>query len=165
MTISIIAAVAKNGVIGKDKDLVWDLPDDMQYFVDKTRGRHVIMGRNNYESIPHKYRPLPNRTNIIITRQKDYEAPGCTIVNSLKEALDLAKTNGEKEAFIIGGGEIYKLGLSSAHRLYITEIDKEYEGDTWFPKFDQSQWHEVSRIHHPADSRHEAAFDFVVYER
>lgn len=160
-----IAAVAKNGVIGKDNDLVWNLPDDMKYFVEKTKGRHVIMGRKNYDSIPEKFRPLPNRPNIVITRQSDFAANGCTVVNNLGEALDISKASGENEAFIIGGAQIYKLGLEVADRLYITEIHKSYEGDTYFPEIDKSKWIETSRVNHPHDDRHEADFDFVIYER
>ena len=111
MKVSLIAAVSRNNVIGKNNNLIWHLPKDMKFFKDTTQGHHVIMGRKNFESIPHKYSPLPNRTNIIITRQNNYLAKGCIVVNSIKEALEIAKQKGEKEAFIIGGGEIYKLAL------------------------------------------------------
>lgn len=160
-----IAAVAANGVIGKDNDLAWNLPDDMNYFKEKTMGRHVIMGRKNYESIPHKFRPLPNRTNIIVTRQKDYKADDCIVVNNLSDALKICKENKEDEAFIIGGGEIYKLGFDFADRLYLTEIEKAYDGDTRFPEYDKEDWKEINRQHHPEDERHESGFDFVVYEK
>ena len=160
-----IAAVADNGVIGKDNDLVWQLPNDMKYFVEKTRGKHVIMGRKNYESIPAKFRPLPNRPNIIITRQANFKADGCIVLNNLEEAIALAKNANETEAFIIGGAQIYELGLAIADRMYITEIHKSYEGDTHFPTFSKQEWQEVNRESHPADERHETSFDFVVYER
>ena len=160
-----IAAVAENRVIGKDNDLAWNLPDDMKFFMQKTSGHHVIMGRKNYESIPLKFRPLPNRTNIIITRQADYLAEDCIVVHSLETALDVAMKNGEQEAFIIGGGEIYTLGLSMADRMYITEVKAAFEGDAYYPEYDPSQWREVDRKHHPADERHTFAFDFVTYER
>jgi dihydrofolate reductase len=165
MIVSLIAALARNRVIGKNNDLPWRLPDDMQFFMRTTRGHHVIMGRKNYESIPEKFRPLPHRTNVIVTRQSDYRAPGCTVVHSVEEALKLARKDGEKEVFIIGGAEIYRASLPYADRMYLTEIDAEIEGDTFFPEIDKNEWKEVSRQHHPADDRHAFAFDFVLYER
>src|ERR1041385_4080876 len=129
MQISIIAAVAKNGVIGKSNDLPWRLPDDMKYFMQTTQGHHVIMGRKNYESLPEKFRPLPNRTNIVVTRQKDFHAPACTVVNELKDGVQLAAKNQEQNLFIIGGAEIYKLALPLTDTLFLTEIDAEVEGD------------------------------------
>jgi len=165
MIISMIAAVAENNVIGKDNDLVWNLPNDMRYFVEKTKGRHVIMGRRNYESIPHKYRPLPNRPNIILSRNAGFHAEGCTTVTDLQSALDLAEKAGEDEAFIIGGAQIYNMGLAYADRMYITEVKACFEGDTYFPEIDNSIWKETSRSHHPVDDRHDYAFDFVVYEK
>ena len=108
MKVSLIVAVAENGVIGKDNDLIWHLPKDMRFFKETTMGHHVIMGRKNFESIPHKYRPLPDRTNIVITRQSEYKAEGCIVVNSVETALEIAKNNGDIEHFIIGGGQIYR---------------------------------------------------------
>ena len=163
MKISMIAAVAANGVIGKNNDLAWHLPDDMKYFQEKTKGHHVIMGRKNYDSLPPKYKPLPDRTNIVVTRQQDFKAEGCYIAHTVGRALAICKGNGEHEAFIIGGGDIYRLGLSYADTLYITEIRKAYDGDTYFPEFNKNDWKEVERVLHPADERHEAAFDFVKY--
>ena len=160
-----IAAVAENGVIGKDNDLVWNLPDDMRYFVEKTKGRHVIMGRRNFESIPEKFRPLPNRPNIILSRNAAYHAEGCTTVTDLASALDIAKNSQESEAFIIGGAQIYKMGFEHADRMYITEVKASFEGDTFFPEFDKSIWKETSRTTHAKDERHDFAFDFVVYEK
>jgi dihydrofolate reductase len=123
------------------------------------------MGRKNYESIPEKFRPLPNRTNIVVTRQPDFRAPGCTVVHSIESGLDIARRNKEAEAFIIGGAEIYNQGFALANRLYLTEIQASLEGDTYFPEFDKSKWKEVSRRHHLADERHKFPFDFVVFER
>lgn len=165
MTISLIAALARNRVIGKNNDLPWHLPDDMKYFMQTTQGHHVIMGRKNYESIPLRYRPLPQRTNIVVTRQPYFDAPGCTVVHSLPEALNKAAAAGEQEVFIIGGAQIYKEALPHAHRLYLTEIDAEPVGDTFFPEWNAAEWKETSRQHHPADHRHPYAFDFVIYER
>jgi dihydrofolate reductase len=165
MTISLIAALAKNRVIGKNNNLPWHLPDDMKYFMNTTKAHHVIMGRKNYESIPEKFRPLPNRTNIVVTRQKDFHAPTCIVVNTLEEGIATARAAGEKELFIIGGSEIYALGMPWADQLYLTEIDTTLDGDTYFPSFNKNEWSEQSRIHHEADARHVYAFDFVVYKK
>ena len=165
MKISMIAAVASNRVIGKDNDLAWHLPDDMKYFMNTTKNHCVIMGRRNFESIPKKFRPLPHRTNIIITRQKNYRQEDCIICHSMQEAIDYCKALGEQEAFIIGGGQIYEVGLPMADVLYITEVNAEVEGDTYFPEFNMAEWQEVSRIHHEADQKHTFDFDFVIYDR
>nr|AIA18403.1 Dihydrofolate reductase [uncultured bacterium] len=102
MKVSLVAAVASNGVIGKNNDLPWHLPDDMKFFMETTKGHHVILGRKNYQSLPKKYQPLPNRVNIIVTRQKNFDAPGCLIVNNINGAVSLARTNGEHEVMVIG---------------------------------------------------------------
>jgi dihydrofolate reductase len=133
--------------------------------METTKGHHVIMGRKNYDSLQEKFKPLPNRTNIVITRQKDLRAPGCIVLNNIESGLDIAKKNGEHECFIIGGAEIYKLAMPATTRLYMTEIDADVDGDTYFPEFDKKLWKEISRIHHPADNRHMYAFDFVIYDR
>jgi len=161
MIISLIAAVAENRVIGKDNDLIWSLPLDTRYFMDKTRHHHIITGRRNYESIPAKYRPLKDRTNIIVTHQKTYEAPGAVVVNTLEEAIKLARQNGEEELFIIGGGEIYEQSISLADKLYITEVKASFEGDVFFPKIDKNRWKEIERIPNFPDEKHAHAFDFV----
>jgi dihydrofolate reductase len=165
MIISLIAALSKNKVIGKNNDLPWHLPDDMKYFMQTTKAHHVIMGRKNYESIPEKFRPLPNRINIVVTRQPDFNAPNCQVVNSIEKALEIATAENPQEVFIIGGAEIYHQGFSVANKLYLTEIDADIEGDTFFPTFDKSKWTEVSRVHHTTDDRHKYPFDFVVYEK
>lgn len=165
MQISMVAAVAANGVIGRDNDLPWHLPDDMKFFMNTTRGHYVILGRKNYESLPPKYKPLPHRHNVVVTRQANYDAPGCTIVNTVERALQYALENHEPEAMVIGGSEIYKACLPYADRLYITQIQANIEGDVFFPAFDQREWVEVSRQHHTADERHAYSFDFVTFER
>ena len=165
MIISIIAAVAENRVIGKDNDLDWKLPKDMKYFMDTTSGHHVIMGRKNYESLPHKFKPLKNRVNIVVTRQSEYTAPGTILVNSIKDGLDYAENNGESEVFIIGGGEIYAESMDVVSRMYITEVKESFEGDTFFPKFDRNLWREVSRTPNFPDDKHQFAYDFVVLEK
>jgi len=165
MIVSLIAAVARNGAIGKANDLPWRLPDDMRFFMDTTSGHHVVMGRKNYESLPEKFRPLPNRVNLVMTRSPGFSAPGCAVVHELADALAMAKDKGETELFVIGGAEIYTLALPLADRLYLTEIDAEVTGDTFFPALNRQAWQEVSRRHHAADSRHAFAFDFVLYKR
>lgn len=160
-----IAAVARNLTIGKDNDLPWKLPDDMKFFMTTTKGHFVVMGRKNYDSLHEKFRPLPNRTNIVVTRQRDFHAPGCIVTHNVNDAIALAKKGNETEAFIIGGAEIYKLAMPDADRLYLTEIEAEVDGDTFFPAFSKQEWKETSRTHHPADEKHKFAFDFVIYDR
>ena len=167
MIVSAIAAVADNGIIGRDSDLPWSLPEDMRYFQRTTRGHHVITGRKNYETIPAKYRPLKDRVNLVVTRSADYEAPGAVVVGSLEAALEHAAAAGETEVFIIGGGQIYREALAKklVQRLYITLVHAAVEGDTHFPTLDPADWQEHSRIRHEADERHAHAFSFVVLHR
>jgi dihydrofolate reductase len=165
MKISLIAALSRNRVIGKNNDLPWRLPDDMKYFMQTTKGHHVIMGRKNYESIPARFRPLPERENLVLTTQKSYQAPGCKLIHSLEEGIAISRQENESELFIIGGSEIYKLALPFATELYLTEIQAEVEGDAFFSMIDYTKWREISRVHHSADDRHKFAFDFVVYEK
>ena len=165
MIVSAIAALSKNKVIGKNNDLPWRLPDDMRFFMETTKGHHVIMGRKNYDSLHPKYKPLPQRTNIVITRQQDFKAPGCIVLNAVEPGLEIAKKKDEPECFIIGGAEIYKLAMPFTTRLYLTEIDAVIDGDTSFPDVDMRKWKEISRKHHSADDRHAYAFDIAVYDR
>ncbi|MEZ0541735.1 dihydrofolate reductase [Fibrella arboris] len=171
MTISLIAAMAQNRIIGRDRadgrpDLPWHLPDDFAYFKQRTSGHAIIMGRKSLDALG---KPLPKRTNIVITRNPDFQTNGVLVVHSLDAAIDAAEqveaTHEQPELFVIGGAEIYALALPMADRIYLTEVQRTYEGNASFPEFDKKDWHEVSRQHHPADERHEAAFDFVVYER
>lgn len=167
MKISLIAAVAQNGIIGRDDadgkpDLPWHLPDDFTFFRDTTSGHPIIMGRKSLDALG---KPLAKRTNIVITRNRDFQMPGVTVVHTLDEALTEAQKVEDTEIFVIGGAEIYALALPVANVLYLTEIQKAYEGDASFPAFDKSEWQEMSRRHHPADERHETEFDFVVYQR
>ena len=165
MKVSLIVAASGNGVIGKDNDLIWHLPKDMKFFKDTTMGHHVIMGRKNFESIPHKFRPLPNRTNVIITRQSDYKAEGSIVVNSVEESLKVAKSNGENEAFIIGGGQIYKLALEAnlIDRIYLTRIHHSFDGDTFFTE-PSSDWEEIKREDCFKDDNHKYDYSFIVLE-
>jgi len=166
MKISLIVAVSENGVIGKDNDLIWHLPKDMQFFKKITIGHHIIMGRRNFESIPHKYRPLSNRTNIIITRQSEYKAEGCIVVNSVETALEIAKNNGDIEPFIIGGGQIYRIAIEKnlVDKIYLTKIHHSFKGDTFFPKL-SSDWKETNKIENKADDKHKYNYDFITLER
>ena len=166
MKISLIVAVAENGVIGKDNDLIWHLPKDMQFFKEITIGHHVIMGRKNFESIPHKYRPLPSRTNIIITRQSEYKAEECIVVNSVETALKIAKNNGDIEPFIIGGGQIYRIAIEKnlVDKIYLTKIHHSFKGDTFFPEL-SSDWRETNKTENKADDKHKYNYDFITLER
>ena len=166
MKVSLIVAVAENGVIGKDNDLIWHLPKDMLFFKETTMGHHVIMGRKNFESIPHKYRPLPDRTNIVITRQSEYKAEGCIVVDSVEAALEIAKNNGDIEPFIIGGGQIYRIALEEnlVDKIYLTKVHHSFEGDTFFPKL-SSDWKEANKTENKADEKHKYNYDFITLER
>ena len=166
MGVALIVAVAENGVIGKDNDLIWHLPKDMRFFKETTLGHHVIMGRKNFESIPHKYRPLTDRTNIVITRQSGYKAEGCIIVNSVVAALDIAKNNGDTEPFIIGGGQIYKISLEQnlVDRIYLTKIHHTFDGDTFFPELN-SEWKEINREDCFSDEKNKYDYSFLVLEK
>jgi dihydrofolate reductase len=156
--ISIIVAVSENGVIGKDNQLLWRLSDDLKQFKKLTTGHCIIMGRKTFESIG---KPLPNRTSIIISRQKDFLVENCHVVNSLQKAVELANLlQQNQEIFIIGGGNVYEQALGISTKMYLTEVLTKIDGDTFF-SFDKGEWREISRIHHPADERNEYAFDFV----
>jgi dihydrofolate reductase len=163
--ISIIVAVSENNVIGKDNALIWHLPNDMKFFKEKTSGHCIITGRKNYESIPEKFRPLPNRTNIIITRQKDYNAPGAIVVGSIDEAIEKAKQTGDEEIFIIGGAEIFKQSMHLADKLYLTKIYHLFEGDVFFPETFPNHWKEVDRKKGIVDEKNKYEHDFIVYEK
>lgn len=163
--ISIIVAVANNNVIGKDNSLIWSLPADMKFFKEKTTGHCIITGRKNYESIPEKFRPLPNRTNIVITRQKDYSAPGAIIVDSIEKAIEKAKETGDNEIFIIGGAEIYKQSLHLVNRIYLTKIHHTFEGDTFFPELKSSEWTETNCTMGIVDDKNKYEHDFLILDK
>ena len=158
MIISQIAAMTRNRVIGKDNRLPWRLPADMAFFKRTTTGHHVIMGRKNYEA---EKKPLPNRTNIVVTSKADYKAEGCIVVHSIKDGIDLARKNGETECFIIGGGEIYQESLEMTDQIYLTIIDTEMDGDVFFPELNFDQWKIVRQNEYGKDDRN--PFDFTIY--
>ena len=160
MTITLIAAIAKDNALGKDNDLIWYLPEDLKRFKKTTSGHHIIMGRKTFESIG---KPLPNRTTVIITRNKDYKAEGCIVVHSLEAALTISKT--EKEVFIIGGAQIYKEAIEIADKLDITEVHESFDADVYFPKIAPTSWTEISRQDFKADAINKHAFSFVKYSR
>jgi len=160
MIISLIAAMDKNRVIGKNNSLPWNLPADMKYFRDKTKGKPVIMGRKTHESIG---KPLPKRTNIIITRDQNYKTEGCIIVHSTDEALKAV--GNPEEIMVIGGSQIYKEFLPKANRMYLTFIDAEFEGDTYFPEYNIEEWKETSYEEHERDAENPYDYRFVVLER
>lgn len=159
MNINLIAAVSKNGVIGKDNKLIWKLKDDMKLFKALTTGHFVIMGRKTFESMGSRL--LPNRTNVIVTTQKEYLVKGALVVNSVEEAIELAKSNDDPDPFIIGGGEIYKLSIPLCDTLYITEVKTEIEGDTFFPEIDSNEWKLYKRVNYQKSKKND--FDFCTY--
>ena len=167
MIVSAIAAVADNGVIGRDNDLPWHLPDDMQFFKRTTLGNPIITGRRNYESVPPKFRPLKDRLNIVISRDPAYHAPGAAVVTSLEAALERAKEEVGEEVFIIGGGQIFREALAKdlIDRLYLTLVHAAVEGDAHFPHIDPTEWKERARERHEVDDRHAYPFSFVVLDR
>lgn len=167
MKISLIAAVAENRVIGGDNQLLWNLPLDMRFFMKTTERHCILTGRRNYESIPEKYRPLKNRTNILVTRKQHYaeETSALKIVSSIEEGIQLARDMQERELFVIGGGEIYQQTIKLAHKLYITEVKHQFDGDIFFPPVDRSEWSEVSRIICPADADNVHEMHFVELEK
>lgn len=161
MTFSLIAALAKNRVIGQDGDIPWRIPEDWQHFKRVTMGKPVIMGRRTFESIGQ---PLPGRTNIVVTRNPEFDVEGVTVTHSLKEAIDKAEVEKADELFVIGGNQLYAEAFGKADRLYLTYVDKEVEGDTFFPEFDKREWRELERHDHYS-AKAEVAFSFVTLER
>ena len=158
--ITIIAAIANNNALGLNNKLIWHLPEDLKRFKRVTTGHHVIMGRKTFESLG---KPLPNRTTIIITRNKNYKANNCIIVNSLDEALENAKQ--DKNPYILGGAEIYKLAMPIANKLDLTIVQHEFEADAFFPEIDTSIWKEKSRVNFKADEMNKYDYSFVTYEK
>lgn len=159
--IVIIVAVAKNRVIGRDNQLIWNIPEDMAHFRELTAGHTVLMGRKTWESLPPRFRPLPGRRNIVISRQPDYAAPGAKLANSLENGLALATA--DETVFIIGGADIYRQALPLADRLEITEVELSPDGDSWFPEIPTAEWQETARKTPPATSG--TGFAFLSYRR
>lgn len=160
--ITIIAAIAKNNALGKNNDLIWHLPADLKRFKKLTTGHYILMGRNTFESIG---RPLPNRTTVIITRNKNYVQDGCFIAHSLEQALEMAKE--EEHVFIIGGAQIYQKAIENnlADVLDITQVHKEFDADVFFPEIDLNIWKETKREDFEMDEKNTLAHSFVRYEK
>ncbi len=163
MMLSLIVAMDKNRLIGADNRLPWRLPDDMAWFKEKTMGKPVIMGRKTYQSIPKRFRPLPGRHNIVVTRNRDFTSPGCTVVYSIDAAI--AAAGDVDEVVIVGGAQLYEQCLSQVTRIYLTLIDAEFDGDAYFPEIDPADWREIYCREHTADERHAYAFTWLIWER
>ena len=158
--IVMIAAVAENNALGKDNELVWHLPNDFKRFKTLTSGHHIIMGRKTFESFP---KPLPNRTHIIITRQKNYQAEGCIIVDSIEKALSICPK--DEDSFIIGGGEIYTLGLAYTDKIEITRVHSSFEADAYFPEINKKDWKLEKYEFNEKDEKHKYDYTYETYIR
>lgn len=156
--ITMIAAAAENNALGKDNELVWHLPDDFKRFKKLTTGHHIIMGRKTWESFP---RPLPNRTHVVITRNTAYKAEGAVVVHDMADALAFAKE--DSNTFIIGGGEIYKIGLDYATHIELTRVHGNYEADAFFPSIDPEDWELQTSEFHDKDEKHEVGFTYETW--
>jgi dihydrofolate reductase len=157
---SLVVAIARNGVIGRDNKLPWRLPDEMAHFKKVTMGHHVVMGRRTYESIG---KPLPGRTTIVVSRNPAFRAPGCIVVASLDAAWKAA--GDAEEVAVIGGTSLFEEALPVADVIHLTEVEADIEGDTFFPPFDRTEWNEVEVARHPADERHAYPFRTLRLER
>ena len=158
--IIMIAAAAENNALGKDNDLVWHLPDDFKRFKELTSGHHIIMGRKTFESFP---KLLPNRTHIIVTRQKHYQPDHCIVADSIKKALEFVPE--DEDAFIIGGGEIYKQALEYTDIIELTRVHSSFDADTYFPEINAEEWQLVEEDYHPKDEKHLVDFTYQTYIR
>ena len=155
---TLIAAAAENNALGKDNQLVWHLPDDFKRFKQLTSGHHIIMGRKTFESFP---KPLPNRTHVVITRQKKYAPEGCIVVNSMEKAIEICPEN--EVIYIIGGGEIYNLGMPFANKIELTRVHDTFDADAFFPEINSNELDLVTQEFHPKDERHHFDFSFQTY--
>ncbi len=164
MIISIIAAMDQNRLIGTENDLPWHLPVDMKYFKETTLGHYVLTGRKNYESIPEKFRPLKGRTNLVVSNSK-IQFPGAIMISNIEEGIEIASRAGEKELFIIGGGQVFKQSMYLANKLYITLIHHQFNGDVFFPEINWKQWNIISRKDVVPDENNKYACSFIVAER
>lgn len=156
--ITLIAAAAENNALGKNNDLIWHLPDDFKRFKAITSGHYIIMGRKTFESFP---KPLPNRTHVIISRQKNYNPENCIVVNSLEKAIEICPK--DKDIFVIGGGEIYQQSIAIADKIELTRVHSNFEADTFFPEIDTTIWELVQEEFHPKDEKHLFDFTFQTY--
>ena len=158
--IIMIAAAAENNALGKNNDLVWHLPDDFKRFKELTSGHYIVMGRKTFESFP---KLLPNRTHIIVTRQKNFQPEHCIVVDSIEKALEFVPEN--EDAFIIGGGEIYKQSLDYTDVIELTRVHSSFDADTFFPEINSDHWQLVEEEYHPKDEKHLVDFTYQTYIR
>lgn len=156
--IIMIAAVAENNALGKNNELVWHLPNDFKRFKALTTGHHIIMGRKTFESFP---KPLPNRTHVVVTRNNDYNPGGCIVVDSIEKAIAVCPEN--ETTYIIGGGEIYNLGLPFADQLEITKVHHSFDADAFFPEINPEEWKEIQTEFNPIDDKHQYAFTYQTF--
>jgi dihydrofolate reductase len=156
--ITLIAAVAENNALGKDNQLLWHLPDDFKRFKNITSGHYIIMGRKTFESFP---KPLPNRTHVIISRQKNYAPENCIVVNSIQQAIAICPRN--EEVFVIGGGEIYNQSIEIADKIDITRVHHSFEADTYFPEINLNKWQLTFEEYHQKDDKHQYDFSFQTF--
>ena len=162
MIVSLIAAMGKNRVIGKDGDVPWHLPDDLEFFEKKTRGHFKLMGRKTYEEPNFEHDP---EKSILLTRKKEYDAGLAKVVNSIEEGFEYAGRMGEEELFVTGGAKVYRQTIDLADRIYLTTIDGEFEGDSYFPEFNIDDWELISDRYHGKDRDHKYSFHFLVFQR
>ena len=167
MKVSLIVAMDLERGIGKNNDLMWHLPADMKFFRETTSGHIVVMGRKNYESIPEKFRPLPNRENVVLSRNTDFIANGCEVFHSLPDCLENYRNETERTVFIIGGGQIYKdaLETGAVDEMYITEVSHAFDADTFFPQFDETGWSQEIVMTHEADEKNPHGFTVKRYTK
>jgi len=165
MAVKLIVAMDRERGIGKNNDLMWHLAADMKFFKETTSGQIVVMGRKNYDSIPERFRPLPNRENVVLTSNTSFTADGCRVFHSLEDCLAFYEGETDRTVFIIGGGEIYRqaLDLKCVDELYITHVDEVYGADTFFPEFDEDKWAISELLCWPKDEKNEAAFTVKHY--
>jgi dihydrofolate reductase len=162
MKISIIAALGKNNVIGRDNKMIWHLPDDLEFFKNKTSGHHLLMGKNTYLSLKKQ---LKGRKIIVLSRDREFIAKECQVVNNIDKAINLAEYNQESELFIGGGQQIYQQFLNISNKMYLTHVDCELDGDRFFPEFNPDIWKILKREKFNKDDRHEYSFEIIEYER
>ncbi len=160
--ISAIVAMSENRVIGDHNHLPWHLPADLKHFKTLTKGHPILMGRKTFESIG---RPLPNRTNIVITSNPTFKAPGCIVVTSIDEAIQHALSNNNEEIFIIGGANVFQQSMPYVSRIYLTIVHEEFEGDAFFPEINMNEWNEMESITHAADDENDYSYSFLTLER
>ncbi len=167
MNVSLIVALDPHFGIGRNNDLLWHLPDDMKFFKSTTLGHIVIMGRKNWDSIPERYRPLAHRQNIVLSRNHSYTLEQADVFHSLEACLNALSTETDRKIFIIGGGEIYRkaLDLGVVNEMFITHVEKNYNADTFFPKFNEQDWDRQSILKHTQDEKHESGFEIYRYQR